>query len=133
MTINKIKNYWHLLEAIRSGKTLQWTNDRGSTWNDYSPNAYCSFSAPPEEYRVKPEKKWRAWTSAKEVPVGAWIRDVNNPNGISLILGCDDQHIDYVETDVGFAQETFQDAFENTEYSVDGGKTWLPCGIETAE
>ena len=67
------------------------------------------------DYRVKPEPKLRPWT-ADEVPLGAWMRFKRNPQD-RVLLGWVSVQAD---------RDLWLD---EREYSTDGGKTWLPCGV----
>jgi hypothetical protein len=67
------------------------------------------------EYRIKPTPTFRPWT-ADEVPLGAWMRGKFDPKFRWLIVnvGNDDMRREF---------------FLRNEHSIDGGKTWLPCGV----
>ena len=67
------------------------------------------------EYRIKPAATLRPWT-ADEVPLGAWIRFKKAPY---------DRHL------LGWVsgQADRELWLDEREYSTDGGKTWLPCGV----
>jgi len=71
------------------------------------------------DYRVKPEPKLRPWT-ADEVPLGAWMRFKRNPQDRVLIGWVSVQ----ADRDLWLGER---------EHSIDGGKTWLPCGVEEAK
>ncbi len=66
-------------------------------------------------WRIKPTAKLRPWT-ADEVPLGAWIRFKKAPY---------DRHL------LGWVsgQADRELWLEEREHSIDGGKTWLPCGV----
>jgi hypothetical protein len=68
-----------------------------------------------KDYCVIPDPTYRPWT-ADEVPLGAWIRCKKTPHDRHLLGWVSDQ------TD----RELWLD---EREYSIDGGKTWLPCGV----
>ena len=67
------------------------------------------------DYRIKPTAKLRPWT-ADEVPLGAWMRFKRNPED-RVLLGWVSVQAD---------RDLWLD---EREYSTDGGKTWLPCGV----
>lgn len=71
------------------------------------------------EYRIKPTAKLRPWT-ADEVPLGAWMRFKRNPQD-RVLLGWVSVQAD---RDMWLHER---------EYSTDGGKTWLPCGVEESK
>ena len=67
------------------------------------------------EYRIKPTAKLRPWTP-DEVPLGAWMRFKRNPQD-RVLLGW-------------VSVQSDRDLWlDEREYSTDGGKTWLPCGV----
>lgn len=69
------------------------------------------------QYRIKPTKTLRPWT-ADEVPLGAWLREKQgNDRGMFLMTHTRDQHYR-------------MQLMSEYEHSLDGGKTWLPCGVE---
>lgn len=85
-------------------------------------------------FRIAPEppaKKWRPWT-LEEVPIGALIRWKSDSNkGVrSLIVSAHETPGGAVWICSG--QKTIWNAEEavKLEYSIDNGKTWLPCGVE---
>ena len=61
----------------------------------------------------------RPWT-ADEVPLGAWMRFKILPS-TRLIISSVTSSID------------FKQWLEDREHSTDGGKTWLPCGVEEVQ
>jgi hypothetical protein len=66
-------------------------------------------------YRIKPAAKLRPWT-VDEVPLGAWMRFKRNPQD-RVLLGW-------------VSVQSDRDLWlDEREYSTDGGKTWLPCGV----
>ena len=69
------------------------------------------------EYRRKPAAKLRPWT-ADEVPLGAWIRRKD-----ALYCG---RRVMICET---YDESTRSTWLVTSEHSIDGGKTWLPCGV----
>ena len=67
------------------------------------------------DYRIKPTPVLRPWT-ADEVPLGAWMRFKRNPQD-RVLLGW-------------VSVQSDRDLWlDEREYSIDGGKTWLPCGV----
>lgn len=76
------------------------------------------------QYRIKPTKTLRPWTK-DEVPLGAWIKS-KDANWKAVIAGFSD------DGDIGTIGGDFSCdiAFKHCEHSLDGGKTWLPCGVE---
>ena len=71
------------------------------------------------EYRIKPTATLRPWT-ADEVPLGAWMRSKRNPQDRMLIHWVNSQ----ADRELWLGKN---------EHSTDGGKNWLPCGVEEAK
>ena len=105
-----------IMQAYVDGKEVEvlfpfsrWEKEITPNWN------WHTF-----QFRIKPTAKLRPWT-ADEVPLGAWMRFKLIPSERYLIT-----------------QSTLslplQQWFQDREHSIDGGKTWLPCGVvEEAE
>jgi len=95
------------VESRLHGK-IEWLPNDSPTW-DWAWN----------DYRIKPAKTLRPWT-ADEVPLGAWMRSKRNPQDRMLIHWVSSQ----------CDREMWLD---KNEHSTDGGKTWLPCGVEESK
>ena len=107
-TIKAIK----VMQAFVDGKEVECADVRNLQWGTTSNPAWNWYES---TYRIKPTAKLRPWT-ADEVPLGAWIRFKQEPYDRYLIGWVS------VEAD--------RDLWlEEREYSADGGKTWLPCGV----
>jgi hypothetical protein len=122
------------VQAAAEGKVIQMMSSNG-TWNEYPELA---FVAPPHVYRIKPEPKLRPW-KPEEVPVGALIRWNNLGKEVNVGLrGFDVCFIGgiYGERIVPSVQRSsigirwdMECLLKYIEYSLDHGKTWLPCGV----
>lgn len=121
----------HLLE---SGKAQAFADGRlefHSSFGWESLEGKADFDWNNDRYRIKPEKpesKLRPWRE-DEVPLGAWLRAINKSD-----VG-DFEALLLRERDARYAYAsgkgtTFQDCLDNYEHSIDGGKTWKPCGVE---
>ena len=91
----------------------------------------AQFPPPPgpmTDYRIKPETKWRPWTN-DEVPLGALIRMKDWDHGArGLICSVD------ISGRISSGTWTFRhEDLVRCEHSIDGGKTWLPCGVEESK
>ena len=105
-----------------NGKTIQWRRRDQNEWFDIEPACTAtilSWDWDEFEYRIKPEPKLRPWT-ADEVPLGAWMRFKRNPQDRVLIGWVSVQ----ADRDLWL---------DEREHTIDGGKTWLPCGVEEAK
>ena len=82
-----------------------------------------------ENYRIKPEPKYRAWT-IDEVPVGAVTRrkaNGINPAGAPIVISkIVDSKIFFGDYPTGNDCHTL---FLYSEVSYDFCKTWQPCGV----
>jgi hypothetical protein len=117
--------------AHAAGKRVQ-AKHPGGTWHDVINPAYGAFDLHAKEgtlFRLRPEPTLRPWT-ADEVPVGAVLRDTKHENQKLdrwLIVGC---VLGKVIVCAG-GEHSFDDLLKDDwEVSVDGGKTWGPCGVE---
>jgi hypothetical protein len=76
--------------------------------------------------RRKPAPKLRPW-KPEEVPMGCVVRRKDNHGEWTTVAGC-------VGGDVMLGvlrwTESFDKCWETCEHSIDGGKTWKPCGVE---
>jgi hypothetical protein len=100
-----------VMQAFVDGKTVEckcgstgWSELIDPVWNFQR----C-------EYRIKPTTKLRPWT-ADEVPVGGQIR-CKSPRDYRFLI------------DSSANAEVRENWLKSCEHSLDGGKTWLPCGV----
>lgn len=98
------------------GKEVQWRGRGTIEWNDFLNREGPVWIWDKYEYRIKPTAKLRPWT-ADEVPLGAWIRFKDKPQDRHLLSWVSGQ----ADRDMWL---------DEREHSTDGGKTWLPCGVE---
>lgn len=82
------------------------------------------------EYRVKAKPQWRAFKGPEEFPLGfIKIRAKDSPYW-SIVLSLSETKITGISFDE-IRQVSFSTCFENgDEISLDGGKTWQPCGVK---
>jgi hypothetical protein len=107
-TIEAIK----VMQAWVDGKGIEVTLRDDTDWATTVRPAWNWYES---TYRIKPASTLRPWT-ADEVPLGAIIRFKEAPY---------DRHL------LGWVSvQADRDLWlEEREYSTDGGKTWLPCGV----
>jgi hypothetical protein len=86
-----------------------------------------TFSSKPELYQIKPEPKLRPWRP-EEVPLGAWFRMCEGGWRLGMVAVA---HSAVVIGVTATRQEavSFEVLRDQYEHSIDGGKTWHPCGI----
>ena len=111
MNIEQTKEAIRIMQAYVDGKEVQyevpnkeWITTDQPAWNFISYN-----------YRIKPTATLRPWT-ADEVPLGAWIRFKKVIDDRSILAWTSNQ----ADRDMWL---------DEREHSIDGGKTWLPCGV----
>jgi len=83
------------------------------------------------EFAVKPQPSLRPW-QPEEVPVGAIIRIKNAPHIKRLITATNKDWIYPVSVGTKSDESpgyTYADLLTDCDYSLDYGKTWLPCGV----
>ena len=89
MDLSKVSQYWHLLEAARTGETIQIkSNFNPLKWEDM---VESNFTLKPEQYRVKPKepsKLYLVWCFNSLTTSKRWVM-VNQ-------FMCDDDAVAYV-------------------------------------
>lgn len=139
MTKEETKQAIEVMQAWYDGKPVQYRNNTKNAWYDLTSEAPVAWDWSIFSYRVKsapPTPKYRAWT-AEEFPLGCWLRHKSDhasryfPSftssvGIVIsfhgnILKCESLTILY------------HNILEHYEHSLDGGKTWAPCGTLVTE
>ena len=129
MTREQAAQMWPIIKAFGEGKVItyamynNWNNPLG-LHNASHKDSDLAFTENPDSYRIKPEPHLRPW-KPEEVPVGASIK---NRFLRSMILGCDNNGTCYVSHTA--AHFITGELLNDWEYSLDHGKTWLPCGVE---
>ena len=118
-----------IIRAAAAGKQIQYNN--GDGWSDchmagtFMMDVTC-------EYRIKPSPRLRPW-KPEEVPVGAAYRSASNPLRRQIILGTTSMDVTVACLNENKISEIALEDFVKYEYSLDHGKTWLPCGVEVCE
>lgn len=119
MTRNETRAAILIMEAYLDGYQIQRCGKHWNPKESLKPD-WCDTDEPCWDfdncdYRIKPTATLRPWTS-DEVPLGAWMRDVEDISQRWLITN--NQTIDH--------RHTWLTSYE---HSTDNGKTWLPCGV----
>ena len=119
MTREQASKLWPIMKAYSEGKEVQYYDAGFDDWNPATCPSFDQFKL----YRIKPEApKLRPWHQF-EVPVCALVREILSTNSY-LIIGSS-PHNFMIGNQVIF----YDQAVRTMEHSVDGGKTWLPCGV----
>ena len=121
MTREQTKEAIRVMQAFVDGKEVQSVSRTGTFWTS---NKSPSWNWADEDFQIKPTKTLRPWT-ADEVPLGAWLRHSGQGRKAIIIDVTFDQQI-------GIHGSYFSPQFvlAYCEHSLDGGKTWKPCGVE---
>ena len=119
MNPEQTKEAIRVMQAYLDGKEVQYRIKKCDSRSVLKPD-WCDIDAPcwdfdGYEYRIKPTATLRPWT-ADEVPLGMQARNREYPKTRWLI-------------DRTSSEENRKDWCEKYEHSIDGGKTWLPCGV----
>jgi hypothetical protein len=111
MTIEQTKEAIRVMQAFVDGKEVE------SMYNGVWSIIYVPrWNWDDTKYRIKPTASLRPWT-ADEVPVGGQLRSKSyHPDHRSLIT----------TSGHTILREGWLNEYE---HSIDGGKTWLPCGV----
>ena len=123
------KEYLPLVQAMADGKVIEMCDDKYENWITLSE---LNFTGPSSQYRIKQSPSLRPW-KPEEVPVGVLIRIKNCPNphnhDVEIILGrSSENNIAHIYTAFLLNRQAYP-YLEDREYSTNGGKTWLPCGV----
>lgn len=77
-------------------------------------------------YRIKPTLKLRPW-KVEEVPLDAWyMKKADRCN----LMRSDSIHLDTHRVKICGTWWNLTELCDSFMHSLDGGKTWLPCGVE---
>lgn len=120
MTREQTKEAIRIMDAYVDGYEIQQRIKKCDSRSGLKPD-WCDTDAPwwdfdSYDYRIKPTAKLRPWT-ADEVPLGAWMRSKESNEPRFLITHT--------------MKEPFRTQWlSEYEHSLDGGKTWKPCGVE---
>jgi hypothetical protein len=125
MTRERAKEWLPLMVAYANGKQIQYRplSNPEHEWRDTETPQWSEFT----EYRIKPEPKLRPW-KREEVPLDAWFRNKKHSVWFKLI-SISHNDVGFISINDGFSSATFEHLLETAEHSIDGGKTWLPCGV----
>ncbi len=118
-----------VMQAFANGQTIESKSKESNNWQeDYFP----SWNWEEYDYQVKAKKKWRPFENSKEVPIGLiLIREKGETERFGLIVAViPEGFVVPTKNKTGVAVLSFVSCFTKDEISLDGGKTWQPCGVE---
>ena len=124
MTREQTKEAICVMQAYVDGEEVQYSPKQGKGSYFWTTTDNPLWNWEHYDYRIKPTPVLRPWTS-DEVPLGAWLRHRGQGRKAVIIDVTFDQQI-------GIHGSYFSPQFvlAYCEHSLDGGKTWLPCGVE---
>ena len=115
--------------AWKRGEPVQFLSQTTGSWLPMASKgtAICSEDI----IRRKPAPKLRPW-KPEEVPVGAVIRHKRSHATRRMIIAFDPTSGEFpvISGSAGAGGWRVGELLEECDYSTDGGKTWLPCGVE---
>ncbi len=129
MTQQNAKDYLPLVKALSEGKVIQYRVTTDSPWANLDDPG---FQAPPELYRICPEKR-RAPLDASDVPPGSVMRSTKWESW-SAIIGVGVNGIHRMAGSTNLFQ-TFKELAENDCWQIKRptDSDWLPCWKELSE
>lgn len=127
MTQQEAKEFWPLIKAWAEGRVLQTASKGESDWMDVKRGEEVSFDCS-VDYRIKPTPKLRPWRT-EEVPVGCLLRCSTWPKGNAIVLIELINDSIYLPNFGSLMRKELHELLTTYEYSLDHGKTWLPCGV----
>lgn len=118
-----------VMQAALEGKPVQY-RDGCEKWFYVEISSWNWGNA---DYRIDPAsrpKTLKPWT-IDTVPIGAWLRNKGSSEagGISLLIGAS---VNGIYCCNGLRSPfPYLDVMNMFEHSIDSGRTWLPCGVES--
>jgi len=114
-----------VMQAFASGRYIESKGKQSTNWQE---DHFPSWNWEEYDYRVKAEEKWRAFTDTAEVPVQPIL--IRNSKQWTTILGIWSGGF-LIAAETCIVKNTFDQCFDaGDEISLDGGKTWQPCGVK---
>jgi hypothetical protein len=125
MTREKAREAAAVMQAFVDGEEVQYSPKQGKGSSFWTTTDNPLWNWEHYDYRIKPAKTLRPWT-ADEVPLGAMLRYKGNQQSIRFLI------VSNMERGIaGYNTHwPYQALLEEMEHSLDGGKTWKPCGVE---
>ena len=111
-----------VMQAFASGRYIESKGKQSTNWQE---DHFPSWNWEEYDYRVKAEEKWRAFKEG-EAPIGAILKR-KGANTYWLIT-----YVSQHESKIGTAGQlqNLEILFDECDMSLDGGKTWQPCGVK---
>jgi hypothetical protein len=135
MKLSQAKEYLPFVQAAAEGKRIQYkSKSETSVWVDLDDSYDLDALIGMGYIRIKPtEPILRPW-KPEEVPVGALLKNSYfdfGGNPVSLIIGVRGVYVYFLDHEKAIVIESTSIKLMDSKYtySIDHGKTWLPCGI----
>lgn len=127
MTPQRAKELLPVIQAFAEGKTIQcnYAKNPNDTWEV----ALDPCFAEDFNYRIKPESTMRPWT-AEEIQIPLLVRPKADDGWITLVVTKSGKNVWLGGASRGIS---FEELFNEYLYTLDGGKTFLPCGKASNE
>lgn len=115
------------VQAWIDGKRIQFRREGKGSWDEFEGySKHPAFAEVAIHWSPAPTPCLRPWKPV-DVPVGAITKAHGDELSASMIVG-------YSEQGVFLAQDNgaypFGDLLRFRKHSLDGGKTWAPCGVQ---
>lgn len=123
MTREQVLHRAEVMAAWAKGANAQWQRKNG-IWEEVSEICGWNIELP---IRIKPEPKLRPW-KREEVPLDAWLKHKSGHTWFRILSIGNDYVLIAAPRQNGL-QFLFSELLEQSEHSIDGGKTWLPAGV----
>lgn len=137
-----------LYEQTHKGAVIAYNTKTSDGWEDPFNNELANWRGESvtgwdKLYKfaivTEADPKFRPW-EPEEVAVGSIVREIGYPLRRGIIIGYSQGHDEVITGNANtkhkaYGAHGFSRAFmlSDYEHSVDGGKTWIPCGLEVEE
>jgi hypothetical protein len=131
MTNQEIEQIGEAVKAWLRKEPIQF-KDKNGKWGDVNNNYNILFVDSEKIYRIKPQPEFRPWRP-EEVPLGCYFRSFQQKIAFQPVIYPDGTFLRPPNCGtIGgvWIHCTLEKALDEYEHSIDGGKTWLPCGAE---
>lgn len=119
--------HWEAIEAFKDNKPIQVAaaDKEPLKWEDFL-GENPDFTSSQWRWRIKPTPTLRPWRP-EEVPVGICISVVDCKSAMQIVENMGVNGVNVVR--FGKIERMSLVELKDFNYSLDYGKTWLPCGV----
>ena len=127
MNKQKLKELLPVMQAWVEGKEIEVSQINENKYELYEGDTpEWLFGNLSWKWRIKPSPNYRPWKT-EEVPLGAWLRWINEKMIIYLIVTVVDEQLYVIGKSI--SPVDLDVILKYCEHSTDKGKTWHPCGV----